>query len=149
MYGQAPQLVAFRLMPLERSNQAPPVAKWSHDIIDRTHRLVASTDQSLAPITHWEWGFEDGETSTEANPVHQYKSVGKYGVVLRVKGPTGESKLSKVWDVAFQNRRQIKHQQAWAWFSLPTLLKAWNFIVLPSSEKETSQSDPSICRGSN
>ena len=101
MYGQASQLVAFRLMPLERSNQAPPVAKWSHDIIDRTRRLVAFTDQSLGPITHWEWDFGDGETSKEANPVHQYKSVGKYVVVLRVQGPTGESKLSKVWDVAF------------------------------------------------
>ncbi len=32
----------------------------------------------------YEWDFGDGKTSTDANPVHQYKSAGTYAVTLKV-----------------------------------------------------------------
>lgn len=50
---------------------------------------VAFVDQSTGDITHWQWNFGDGATSTERNPTHIYTSPGAYQVVLSVFGPGG------------------------------------------------------------
>lgn len=99
MYGNASELVGFKLMPLERQFRKPIQAKWSFKVIDMAHRLVAFKDQSEGNIMSWKWDFGDGETSTEQNPIHAYKEAGHYVVVLWVEGPAGKSRLSKVWDV--------------------------------------------------
>jgi hypothetical protein len=102
-FGNASQLVGFRLMPLEPQFRKPIDAHWSFKIVDMDSRTVAFKDDSQGDITSWKWDFGDGTSSTERNPVHQYKEMpgraSNYTVVLYVSGPAGESHLSKVWDV--------------------------------------------------
>ena len=101
MYGNASELCAFRLKPLEERFHKPLQAEWSYTVIDQDRRLVAFTDESYGTVTSWSWDFGDGTTSTEQHPIHQYEKGGQmYVVVLWVEGPEGRSRMSKVWDVA-------------------------------------------------
>jgi hypothetical protein len=99
MYGNASDLVAFRLMPLEPAVRPKLEANWSFRVMDLHGRTVAFRDETLGEATSWKWDFGDGEQSSERNPVHQYKKAGEYIVILDVKGPYGESRRTKVWDV--------------------------------------------------
>jgi PKD domain len=105
-FGNASQLVAFRLMPLEPQFRKPLDAEWSFTIVDMGQRLVAFKDLSQGEITSWKWDFGDGSTSTEQNPTHQYPArpgrEGIYTVVLYVTGPAGTSRMAKVWQVHVQ-----------------------------------------------
>ncbi|MBC2667184.1 PKD domain-containing protein [Novosphingobium flavum] len=98
MYGQASELCAFRLMP--RPDPALK-ADWSFRILDSRTRDVAFRDESTGPVTARRWDFGDGTASTEPAPVHRYAAAGKFVVTLEVTGPTGRSRLEKVWDVSF------------------------------------------------
>ncbi len=101
MYGNASELCAFRLMPLEDRFRDPVEADWTFEIVDMDRRLVAFKDRSYGNITSWHWDFGDGTTSTEQNPLHEYENPGlMYVVVLNVKGPDGEARMARVWDVA-------------------------------------------------
>lgn len=103
MFGQASELLAFRLMPLEPQFQKKIEAQWSFKVVDMDRRLVAFKDLSQGKITSWKWDFGDGTTSTEQNPLHTYKNPGERNVVtLWVEGPDGKSRRSKVWDVALK-----------------------------------------------
>jgi hypothetical protein len=104
MFGNANQLCAFQLMPLEERFHAAPIeAQWSFKVLDPDQRAVAFRDQSHGKVTGWKWDFGDGETSTEQNPVHTYKQYrSSYVVILDVEGPEGKSRRSKVWDVQFK-----------------------------------------------
>jgi PKD repeat protein len=44
--------------------------------------IVTFTDLSTNSPTSWYWVFDDGDTSTEQNPVHTYDSDGTYSVTL-------------------------------------------------------------------
>jgi hypothetical protein len=99
MYGNASQLCAFKLMPLEPNFRKAIEAQWSFKVLDMERRLVAFKDRSEGRVTSWKWDFGDGETSTEQNPLHQYKKAENVVVVLDVEGPAGKSRRSKVWDV--------------------------------------------------
>jgi hypothetical protein len=100
MYGDASELCAFRLMPLEPQFQKPIEAQWSWEAVDMGRRLVSFKDLSVGKITSWKWDFGDGETSTEQNPVHVYKEGKPIGaVVLEIEGPAGRSRRSKVSDI--------------------------------------------------
>ena len=100
MYGNASQLCAFRLMPLEKEFHKPVEARWSFKVIDMERRLVAFKDRSYGNINSWIWDFGDGTSSDEQNPVHTYRKEGDYVVVLYVEGPEGKDRLSKVWEVS-------------------------------------------------
>ena len=100
MYGQASELRAFRLMPLDPAFRKAIDAQWSFEIVDRGRRLVAFHDDSVG-ATAWHWDFGDGHSSAEQHPLHRYAAPGKFVVVLTVDGPAGSSRLSKVWDVSF------------------------------------------------
>ncbi|HXT11033.1 MAG TPA: PKD domain-containing protein [Candidatus Angelobacter sp.] len=101
MYGNASELCAFKLMPLEPRFRKPIEAQWSFKIVDMDRRLVAFKDLSEGKITSWKWDFGDGETSTEQNPIHAYKQPGQqYVVTLWVEGPAGKSRRAKVWAVS-------------------------------------------------
>jgi hypothetical protein len=106
-FGNASELVGFRLMPLEPQFRKPIAAQWSFRIVDMDSRTVAFKDTSEGQITSWKWDFGDGTMSTEQNPIHQYNPAagraGNYTVVLYVTGPAGESHLSKVWAVHVRN----------------------------------------------
>jgi hypothetical protein len=99
MYGNASELCAFRLMPLEPQFQKPIQAQWSWKIVDMDRGLVAFQDRSIGKISSWHWDFGDGASSTEQHPLHAYEKPGNYVVILDVTGPAGSSRRSKVWDV--------------------------------------------------
>jgi len=101
MYGNASDLVAFRLMPVEANLRKPIEAQWSFKVLDMDRRVVAFKDESFGNITSWLWTFSDGTTSTDRNPAHQFaKRPGYYTTtVLTVTGPDGTSRMSKPWDV--------------------------------------------------
>ena len=45
-----------------------------------------STGSSIGTPSCWNWDFGDSATSTEQNPVHQYRSAGNYTVCLTAEG---------------------------------------------------------------
>jgi hypothetical protein len=100
MYGNANDLVAFRLMPLDSRFQKSIEARWSFRIVDMNRRLVGFRDQSHGKITSWRWDFGDGSSSTEQHPIHRYEKPGEYVVRLAIEGPAGKSDWTKVRDVA-------------------------------------------------
>jgi hypothetical protein len=102
MYGNASELVTFRLMPLEDQLRKPIEAQWSFRVLDMDRRQVAFQDLSQGKITSWKWDFGDETTSTEQHPIHQYQKAGKYVVTLYIEGPDGKSRRSKVWDVTLK-----------------------------------------------
>ena len=88
-------------MPLEPQFIKPIEAQWSFQVVDMDRRLVAFKDLSVGEIKSWHWGFGDGETSAEQNPVHAYKKPDHYVVVLDVEGlAVANRAVSGVWDVA-------------------------------------------------
>jgi PKD domain len=99
MYGNASQLCAFRLMPLEPQFKKKLDAEWTHSVVDMDRRLVAFKDQSVGEVTSWHWDFGDGAASDEQHPLHRYEKPGNYVVILDISGPAGKSRHSKVWDV--------------------------------------------------
>lgn len=99
MYGDADDLVDFRLMPPEPGLRDPVAADWTFRVIDRADRVVAFRDRSRGDIKSWRWEFGDGETSEERHPVHRYEAGGEYVVTLHVDGPEGSARWTKVWDV--------------------------------------------------
>lgn len=99
MYGDASDLVAFRLMPLEERFRKPVEADWSFVVLRPEERVVAFRDLSHGEITAWRWDFGDGTKSTERHPVHTFARPGEFVVVLEVEGPKGKARRSKVWDV--------------------------------------------------
>jgi chitodextrinase len=103
MFGNATLLRAFRLMPLEPQFMNNDIqAKWSFKVLDMNRRLVAFQDASDGQVMSWKWDFGDGTTSTEQHPLHSYKAAGQYIVVLYVEGPTGKSRMSKIYDVTLR-----------------------------------------------
>ena len=102
MYGNASDLVAFRLMPIEGALRRAVEAEWSFQVVDMDRRLVAFQDVSYGPVTSWLWDFGDGKTSTERHPQHVYATAGEYVVTLTVDGPKGKDRRTKVWDVVLR-----------------------------------------------
>lgn len=100
MIGNSSFGTIFTLMPLENKFVNPFEAQWSFVVTDMERRQVAFKDESTGKITCWHWDFGDNTTSTEQNPIHQYKEAGKYIVILEIEGTAGRSRMSKVWDVA-------------------------------------------------
>ncbi len=99
MYGNASDLVAFRLMPLEKEWRKALQARWTFQVLDMSRRLVAFEDRSEGEISRWQWDFGDGETSADQHPQHRYGKAGEYIVTLEVEGPAGKSRWTKVRDV--------------------------------------------------
>lgn len=102
MIRDASYLCAFRLMPLEQVLRKPIDANWRFYTENRDERIIRFYDCSEGEITRWHWDFGDGGTSSEKNPVHQYKEGKEWTVILTVEGPAGKSVRSKVWDVVTQ-----------------------------------------------
>ena len=102
MFGNASQLCAFRLMPVEPQFRKPISAQWSFQVLDMSRRLVAFKDLSEGKISSWTWSFGDGATSTEQHPIHAYPKGGNYVVTLSIEGPEGASRMQKVWDVTLR-----------------------------------------------
>lgn len=53
-----------------------------------------------SPITSYAWNFGDGNTSTDPNPIHEYKNAGKYRVIVTFVTENGcEGQFSKLIEV--------------------------------------------------
>jgi hypothetical protein len=102
MYGNASDLCAFRLMPMEPRFLNPIEAQWSFQVVDMNRRIVAFRDLSYGKIDSWKWDFGDDTTSTEQHPIHTYRKPGEYVVTLYVEGPNGKARRAKVWDVVLR-----------------------------------------------
>ncbi len=102
MYGKANELVAFRLMPKEGTDDASLQARWDYKFLDRGNRRVAFFDRTGSQVDDWLWDFGDGRSSEEQNPIHEYEEDGHYVVKLTVKKGDQESRFSRVWDVSFK-----------------------------------------------
>lgn len=99
MFGQASELCAFKLMPMEAALQPKLAAQWTWKVVDMDRRLVAFKDTSVGTVTAWKWDFGDGASSTEQSPQHVYTQPGKYITILDISGPDGASRRSKIWEV--------------------------------------------------
>src|SRR5258708_20197173 len=91
MYGNACELVTFKLMPLEPKFRKPLDAQWSFHVLDMNRRLVAFQDLSEGKVTSWKWDFGDGSSSTEQHPTHAYQKAGEFIVILYIEEPEGKS----------------------------------------------------------
>ena len=100
MYGDADNLVAFKLMPLEERFHKPLEPAWSFRVLDMDRRLVAFQDMSYGEITSWKWDFGDSKTSNEQHPLHSYEEAGDFVVTLTVEGPAGRASHTSVRSVA-------------------------------------------------
>ena len=80
----------------------PIDARWAFRVLDMQRRLVAFQDMSEGEVTSWKWDFGDGSSSAEQHPLHTYGQAGEHVVTLRVEGPAGSSRRTKVRDVAVQ-----------------------------------------------
>ena len=99
MYGDASDLVAFRLMPVEKHLRKSIAADWTYQVLSGPNRVVAFHDRSYGKITAWRWDFGDGHTSQERHPIHRYQEPGEFIVTLYVEGPEGKARRAKIWDV--------------------------------------------------
>jgi hypothetical protein len=102
MAGNADDLVAFRLMPLETRFLKSIEARWSFRVLDMDRREVAFHDDSIGNVTSWRWEFGDGTVSTVQHPIHRYEKAGEYVVNLYIEGPAGKSRWTKVRDVVIR-----------------------------------------------
>ncbi|MDD1711914.1 MAG: PKD domain-containing protein [Methanoregulaceae archaeon] len=57
---------------------------------------VSFTDISTGNPTKWAWDFDDGGTSNEKNPIHEFTSVGTYNVTLKASNDGGSTEKSRV-----------------------------------------------------
>lgn len=82
--------------PTTEPTQVPLVADFTADPTSGSAPLaVAFTDTSAGGPTSWRWGFGDGGTSTERNPVHTYAAEGTYTVKLTVENALGSDTVKK------------------------------------------------------
>jgi PKD repeat protein len=57
---------------------------------------VSFNDISAYNPTSWNWDFGDGRTSTQANPVHTFQSVGSFQVCLVVDNDCGTDTTCRI-----------------------------------------------------
>ncbi len=80
------------------------------------------------------WNFDDGNTSTEANPVHSYASPGVYTVLLTVTNNCGNSNTS--WPQTFTVRDDVPPIANFDVFASPCPMEEiqlWNYSSDPNS----------------
>jgi gliding motility-associated-like protein len=69
-----------------------PVANFNTNGAACQNKQINFTDISnpgAGAITKWNWNFDDGGTSTDANPGHTYNTIKTYNVSLTVESSTG------------------------------------------------------------
>lgn len=94
------------------ANRVPVAAARADKTIGMTPLTVrftgeASKDPDGDELT-FEWTFGDGETSTEKNPIHEYKKPGEYKVGLKVIDPAQETSIEEMKIIAGNELPQIK-----------------------------------------
>jgi PKD repeat protein len=73
-----------------------PIAAFTQDrATGQAPLVVRFTNQSTGSISQHNWDFGDGSTATDVNPSHTFRNPGVYTVRLRVRGPGGNSNVSR------------------------------------------------------
>ena len=73
-----------------------PIAAFSQDRVSGQAPLVVRfINQSSGNITSYSWNFGDGGSNAGINPSHTFRNPGIYTVQLSVRGPGGESNVSR------------------------------------------------------
>jgi len=93
-------LGVLTIVSCKKDEDAPkPTPDFTYEINDKTVTFTnLSTD-----ATSYQWDFDDGTTSEEVNPVHEYAAYGDYDVRLTATGEGGEEtkreaiSVVKVW----------------------------------------------------
>lgn len=63
------------------------IAQFSYEQLNQGNGLVVQfTDESLGNYDEWFWEFDDGGTSSEQNPIHEFDHPGSYDVKLSIFG---------------------------------------------------------------
>lgn len=75
------------------SNPGYATAGFSYET---SHPLYVQFINTSQNATSYYWDFGDGYTSTEKNPIHQYKSKGVYSVTLKVGGRGSDSMTKNI-----------------------------------------------------
>ena len=74
-----------------------PVANFSSNITSGYAPLSVQFTDLSKNSTAWNWGFGDGNSSTEQNPVHAYSKAGSYNVILTATNANGtDSKIENI-----------------------------------------------------
>jgi gliding motility-associated-like protein len=83
---------------------SPKAAFYSDDSISCSNQSIRFTSLSTGPSLQSKWEFGDGQTSTVANPVHQYVLQSDYTISLRVTDQYGcKDSVSKPNYVSIHN----------------------------------------------
>lgn len=87
------KVYVFIYLEGERGENKPPEASFTFSPANpRVRQEVQFTDASTdvdGQIASWYWEFGDGDTSSEKNPVHEYRAKGKYTTILTVTDDKG------------------------------------------------------------
>ena len=99
-FGNADQLVGFRLMPLEAA-AARSCSAWTHKVIDMNRRLVAFTDQSVgrSRLGNGISAMAHVDRTASAARLLARRRLRRDA---RVSGPEGTSRFQRVWDVSLR-----------------------------------------------
>lgn len=110
-----PDLAVARFKASRRSGRLPIEVKF--------------TDQSEGRIVSYLWDFGDGNTSTEANPVHTYQEAGEYAVTLTVTNVRDRTSTNVEPTVI-----QVKEPLPWwvKWLAGAVgALSVWTLMIVP------------------
>jgi gliding motility-associated-like protein len=83
------------LQQVVRIHPHPPVPAFRLDPPQGCSPLQVQFINQSEYADAYEWTFDDGQTSTDKDPIVVFKYPGKYGAFLRAKGPGGERQLRK------------------------------------------------------
>jgi len=97
MYCNADYLADFVLEPLEEDLAALPVAEFKTRAPSLDDpRAVQFANQTEGEVESYRWDFGDGNSSTDAEPLHRYAKPGVYTVTLVATGPGGQHRKRKL-----------------------------------------------------
>jgi PKD repeat protein len=84
-------MLAVMVSSCKKEDPAPlPTVSVFHSVDGYQVAFTAT----VTDATSFAWDFDDGNTSTEQNPVHTYEQSGSYAVTLTVTGPGGTAGAS-------------------------------------------------------
>ncbi len=75
---------------------ADPKAKFYAPLISYVHSPVQFFGDASLNADSYNWTFGDGQTSTEADPVHTYDTIGEYDVTLTINGTLSTGNKIKI-----------------------------------------------------
>lgn len=89
----------------------PPTANFSAQPLAGSAPLTVTFTNRSSSAADYLWDFGDGNTSTESNPTHTFKTPGSYQVRLSVTGPGGNRIASQNIEVAAAPEPELVPQQ--------------------------------------